>query len=116
LSKPIDRGTWLALAAMGVAVFVLANDFSAINVAIPQIEKDFKTDVSSATWRPCGRLPMCACLTGFPNLHSTRSWLAEPCGDPSPLGFKEMATRFQRGSVAIAKFCAFPVSPTAHTT
>jgi hypothetical protein len=24
-----------------VAVFVLANDFSAINVAIPQIEKDF---------------------------------------------------------------------------
>ena len=39
--KPIDRGTWLALGAMGVAVFVIANDFSAINVAIPQIEKDF---------------------------------------------------------------------------
>ena len=32
--KPIDRGTWLALVAMGVAVFVIANDFSAINVAI----------------------------------------------------------------------------------
>jgi EmrB/QacA subfamily drug resistance transporter len=48
--KPIDRGTWLALGAMGVAVFVLANDFSAINVAIPQIERDFKTDVTTAQW------------------------------------------------------------------
>jgi EmrB/QacA subfamily drug resistance transporter len=48
--KPIDRGTWLALAAMGVAVFVLANDFSAINVAIPQIERDFETDVTTAQW------------------------------------------------------------------
>ena len=48
--KPIDRGTWLALGAMGVAVFVLANDFSAINVAIPQIEKDFDTDVTTAQW------------------------------------------------------------------
>jgi hypothetical protein len=42
--QPIGRGTWLALIAMGVAVFVLANDFSAINVAIPQIEKDYETD------------------------------------------------------------------------
>jgi MFS family permease len=33
-----------------VAVFVLANDFSAINVAIPQIEKDFNTDVTTAQW------------------------------------------------------------------
>ena len=46
----IDRGTWLALIAMGIAVFVIANDFSAINVAIPQIEKDFDTDVSTAQW------------------------------------------------------------------
>ena len=48
--KPIDRGTRLALGAMGIAVFVLANDFSAINVAIPQIEQDFDTDVSTAQW------------------------------------------------------------------
>jgi EmrB/QacA subfamily drug resistance transporter len=48
--KPIDRGTWLALGAMGIAVFVLANDFSAINVAIPQIEHDFKTNVTTAQW------------------------------------------------------------------
>jgi EmrB/QacA subfamily drug resistance transporter len=48
--KPIDRGTWLALIAMGIAVFVIANDFSAINVAIPQIEKDFDTSVTTAQW------------------------------------------------------------------
>jgi EmrB/QacA subfamily drug resistance transporter len=48
--EPIGRGTWLALIAMGIAVFVLANDFSAINVAIPQIEDDFDTDVSTAQW------------------------------------------------------------------
>ena len=49
-TQPIDRGTWLALIAMGIAVFVIANDFSAINVAIPQIEKDFHTDVTTAQW------------------------------------------------------------------
>ena len=49
-TKPLDRGTWLALIAMGIAVFVIANDFSAINVAIPQIEHDFKTDVTTAQW------------------------------------------------------------------
>jgi len=49
-AQPISRGTWLALIAMGIAVFVLANDFSAINVAIPQIEKDFDTDTSTAQW------------------------------------------------------------------
>jgi EmrB/QacA subfamily drug resistance transporter len=48
--KPIDRGTWLALVAMGIAVFVIANDFSAINVAIPQIESDFHTSVTTAQW------------------------------------------------------------------
>lgn len=46
----IDRGTWLALIAMGIAVFVIANDFSAINVAIPQIEKDFDTTVTTSQW------------------------------------------------------------------
>lgn len=50
-AKPqIDRGMWLALLAMGAAVLVLANDFSAINVAIPQIEQDFDTDVTTTQW------------------------------------------------------------------
>ena len=46
----LERGTWLALFAMGIGVFVIANDFSAVNVAIPQIETDFKTDVTTAQW------------------------------------------------------------------
>jgi MFS family permease len=49
-TQPLGRGTWLALIAMGIAVFVIANDFSAINVAIPQIEHDFKTSVTTAQW------------------------------------------------------------------
>jgi EmrB/QacA subfamily drug resistance transporter len=35
---------------MGLAVFVIANDFSAINVAIPRIEEDFDTSVTTAQW------------------------------------------------------------------
>jgi EmrB/QacA subfamily drug resistance transporter len=49
-SQPVDRRTWLALIAMGLAVFVIANDFSAINVAIPAIESDFDTSVATAQW------------------------------------------------------------------
>ena len=48
--KPLDRGTRLALGAMCMAAFVLANDFSAINVAIPQIEQDFDTSVTTTQW------------------------------------------------------------------
>jgi EmrB/QacA subfamily drug resistance transporter len=35
---------------MCMAAFVLANDFSAINVAIPQIEQDFDTTVTTTQW------------------------------------------------------------------
>jgi EmrB/QacA subfamily drug resistance transporter len=48
--KGLDGGTKLALVAMAIAVFVLANDFSAINVAIPAIEKDFDTNVTTTQW------------------------------------------------------------------
>src|SRR3954453_11315591 len=47
---PIDRTTWLALFAMAVAVIVIANDFSAINVALPTMEKDFDTEVNTIQW------------------------------------------------------------------
>ncbi len=46
----IDRGTMLALVAMALGVFVIANDFTALSVAIPQIEKDLGTDLSTAQW------------------------------------------------------------------
>ncbi len=48
--RPLDRSTILALVAMGVAVLVIANDFSALSVALPAIEKEFDTDVATAQW------------------------------------------------------------------
>jgi EmrB/QacA subfamily drug resistance transporter len=35
---------------MGVAVVVIANDFSAINVALPTMERDFGTNVNTIQW------------------------------------------------------------------
>jgi len=35
---------------MGLAVVVIANDFSAINVALPTIERDFDTNVNTIQW------------------------------------------------------------------
>ncbi len=46
----IDRKTVLALVAMGVAVFIIANDFTALAVALPAIEKQFDTDVGTVQW------------------------------------------------------------------
>ncbi|HWJ42700.1 MAG TPA: MFS transporter, partial [Solirubrobacterales bacterium] len=36
--------------AMAIAVVVIANDFSAINVALPTMERDFDTDVNTIQW------------------------------------------------------------------
>jgi EmrB/QacA subfamily drug resistance transporter len=46
----LDRGTMLALGAMAMAVFVIANDITALSVALPEIEGDFDVDVSSVQW------------------------------------------------------------------
>jgi EmrB/QacA subfamily drug resistance transporter len=46
----LDRGTLLALGAMALAVFVIANDFTALSVALPEIEKEFDSDVSTVQW------------------------------------------------------------------
>jgi len=46
----LDRKTLLALIAMGVAVFIIANDFTALAVALPAIERQFDTDVATAQW------------------------------------------------------------------
>jgi len=35
---------------MGIAVVVIANDFSAINVALPTMEKDFDTSINTIQW------------------------------------------------------------------
>jgi EmrB/QacA subfamily drug resistance transporter len=46
----LDRGTLLALGAMAMAVFLIANDFTALSVALPNIEADFDSDVSTVQW------------------------------------------------------------------
>lgn len=46
----MNRRTVLALVAMGMSVLILANDFTALNVALPAIEKAFDTDVSTVQW------------------------------------------------------------------
>src|SRR5215470_13170812 len=46
----LDRGTLLALVAMGLGVFVIANDFTALSVAIPNIEADLHTTLTKAQW------------------------------------------------------------------
>ena len=40
----------LALVAMALGVFVIANDFTALNVALPAIEGDLDADVGSVQW------------------------------------------------------------------
>ncbi|HEV7399541.1 MAG TPA: MFS transporter [Solirubrobacterales bacterium] len=49
-ANTIPRSTWFALFAMGIAVVVIANDFSAINVALPTMEKDFHTNINTIQW------------------------------------------------------------------
>lgn len=46
----MSRGTVLALAAMAVAVIVIANDFTALSVALPAIEEDFDSSLSTVQW------------------------------------------------------------------
>jgi EmrB/QacA subfamily drug resistance transporter len=46
----LDRGTIVALAAMGLAVLIIANDFTALSVALPAIEKDLDSDLSTVQW------------------------------------------------------------------
>jgi EmrB/QacA subfamily drug resistance transporter len=46
----IERGTLLALAAMALGVFLIANDFTALSVAIPEIEKDLDVNLDQAQW------------------------------------------------------------------
>jgi EmrB/QacA subfamily drug resistance transporter len=46
----IEPGTVVALVAMAFGIFLIANDFTALNVALPAIEEDFDVDVGTAQW------------------------------------------------------------------
>src|SRR6187397_1976012 len=46
----IDRGTIVALIAMALGIFLVANDFTALSVALPEIEQEFDADVDTVQW------------------------------------------------------------------
>jgi EmrB/QacA subfamily drug resistance transporter len=46
----LDKTTILGLAAMALAVLVVANDFTALSVALPAMENDFGADVTTVQW------------------------------------------------------------------
>src|SRR3954462_5020485 len=46
----LSRSTIAGLIAMGLAVLVIANDFTALSVALPAMEKDFNADVTTVQW------------------------------------------------------------------
>ena len=45
-----SSSTIAGLIAMGLAVLVIANDFTALSVALPAMEKDFRADVTTVQW------------------------------------------------------------------
>jgi EmrB/QacA subfamily drug resistance transporter len=49
-SQRLERSTVVALAAMAMAVFVIANDVTALSVALPDIESDFDADIGTVQW------------------------------------------------------------------
>ena len=46
----LNKSTLLGLAAMALAVLVVANDFTALSVALPAMEQDFAADVTTVQW------------------------------------------------------------------
>src|SRR5215813_12084279 len=46
----LDNSAILGLAAMALAVLVVANDFTALSVALPAIEAEFGADVTTVQW------------------------------------------------------------------
>jgi MFS family permease len=47
---PLNKSTILGLVAMALAVLVVANDFTALSVALPAMEQDFGADVTTVQW------------------------------------------------------------------
>jgi EmrB/QacA subfamily drug resistance transporter len=46
----MDRGMILSLFAMGLAVLIIANDFTALSVALTDIEQDLESDLTTVQW------------------------------------------------------------------
>jgi EmrB/QacA subfamily drug resistance transporter len=46
----MERSVMVALAAMAAGIFVIANDVTALSVALPDIEREFDSNVSTVQW------------------------------------------------------------------
>src|SRR5215218_1702861 len=46
----LEGGTIVALVAMALGTFLVANDFTALSVALPEIEQEFDADVGTVQW------------------------------------------------------------------
>src|SRR5437762_14333397 len=49
-STSVGRSATAGLIAMGLAVLVIANDFTALSVALPAMEKGFAADLTTVQW------------------------------------------------------------------
>jgi EmrB/QacA subfamily drug resistance transporter len=49
-AERLEPGTTMALFALCLGVFLIANDFTALNVAVPAIEETFDVNVDTAQW------------------------------------------------------------------
>ncbi|GAB2884525.1 MFS transporter [Microbulbifer echini] len=47
---PLTKTQFLGLFALSLAVFLIANDFTAFSVAIPAMEKEFNSNITTAQW------------------------------------------------------------------
>ena len=61
MNDQLTRDQALGLIAMSVAVLVIANDFTALSVAIPAIETEFHVDLTTAQWVINGYAMALAC-------------------------------------------------------
>jgi len=50
VKEPLDQRAILGLVAMALAVLVIANDFTALSVALPAMEAEFGADVTAVQW------------------------------------------------------------------
>ncbi|HEX5077730.1 MAG TPA: MFS transporter, partial [Geminicoccaceae bacterium] len=49
-AEPLSAAQIMGLGAMALAVLVIANDFTALSVALPAIERQFDADVTTVQW------------------------------------------------------------------
>ncbi|GAB2884533.1 MFS transporter [Microbulbifer echini] len=49
-NTPLNKDQILGLVALGLAIFLFGNDFTAFSVAIPAMEKEFNSNITTAQW------------------------------------------------------------------